>query len=225
MGNQPSQQWNIFARELEFVLQAHGMTLSDLYDRTIVPYPEKVRRLQKSLNSPASFPTLNPDELEQLFTALKLTPTEKNRLRAAIVAASVERALMDRINQDAAYEAADAVFRIVFDAMEKQSTPVFSRIKGDVHFVKPEFPDDPQLDAALDLLDRATFALHASNQASTPRVRVAAAREAETTFSAALALLERDNQPPDATRSHANDERQLWRDEIRRGLDAARSLT
>lgn len=225
MGSQPSRQWNIFARELVFVLQARKLNLGTLYNGAIVPHPQKVQRLQQSLANPASFPTLNPDELEQFVAVYQLTTTEGNRLRAAIVAASVERALMDRINQDAAYEAADAVFRIVFDAMEKQSTPAFSRIKGDVHFVKPEFPDDPQLDAALDLLDRATFALHASNQASTPRIRVAAAREAETTFSAALALLERDNQPPDATRSHANNERQLWRDEIRRGLDAARSLT
>lgn len=224
MGDQPSRQWNIFARELSFVLHAHDMKLSSLYDRTIVPYPEKVRRLQRSLASPASFPTLNPEEMELLVATLMLKSTEENRLRAAIVAASVERTLMDRINQDAAYEAADAVFHIVFDAMEEQSRPVFVHIRGDVYFVEPEIPDDSQLNAALDLLDRATFALHAGKRAATTHARTAAAHEAETTFSAALALLERDTQSPDATRHQENDERLLWRDEILRGLGAARSL-
>ncbi|HEX8035580.1 MAG TPA: hypothetical protein VF510_17105, partial [Ktedonobacterales bacterium] len=115
-----------------------------------------------------------------------------------------------------------AIFRIVFDAMNAKSSPIFARIKGDVYFVDPEIPHDPQLDAALDLLDRATFALHTGKQASTPRARMAAAREAETTISAALSLLD---QPPDATRSKPDDERHLWRDEIQRGLAAARSLT
>ncbi|MGZ6391219.1 MAG: hypothetical protein ACXWQZ_18430, partial [Ktedonobacterales bacterium] len=68
------------------------------------------------------------------------------------------------------------------------------------------------------------FALHAGKQATTARARTAAVREAETTFSTALALLEPDNQSSDAAHHQANDERQLWRDEILRGLAASHSL-
>ena len=71
-----SPRWNIFARELEAILADHGWKLGFLDDRGIVEHREKTRRLQKSLASPGHLVTLNPDELERLYAALKLDELE-----------------------------------------------------------------------------------------------------------------------------------------------------
>ncbi len=224
MGIPRAPQWNIFARELAKLMSVHGLKLSHLYNRQIVYYPEIVRRLQQSLDRPGRFPILNPEELDRLISALHLTPSEENQLKAAIVATSIERTLMDRINQDAALQAADDVFHIVFDALESRTGPALSHIKGGVFFVEPEIPDDPNLDTALDLIDRATIALYASKDASTPRVRVTTAREADDTFYAALMLLEGVEHLSSTTRSPDSDEKEHWRHQTRLGREMAQSL-
>jgi hypothetical protein len=104
--------WNLFARVLQDMLAEHGLGLGHLDDRTNI-HPEKVRRLQRSLKVPKSFPVLNIDEMEQLITALRLNRQEKIRLRAAILATSIEETLMDRINQEDALKAAEQIFRIM----------------------------------------------------------------------------------------------------------------
>ena len=232
MAGQSARQWNIFVRELVIVLGKYGMTLSSFYDRTIVPYPEKVRRLQQSLDRPASFPTLNPEELDRLIKALDLTSTEQNQLKAAIIATAAERILMDRVDPDTALRAADEVFHIIFDDMEGRPNSGLDGIKGDALFVEPEIADDPDFDAALDLIDRATLALHASVHAVTPRVRVTKAREAEATYATAVALLEPNAPPTDtlvtvvtvATPVNESDEKRLWLAEARNGRSRAQAL-
>src|SRR5579859_204278 len=88
--------WNLFARVLQEILVAHGVGLGHLDDRANI-HPEKVRRLQRSLQAPKSFPVLNIEEMEQVITVFRLNRQEKVRLRAAILATSVEETLMDRI--------------------------------------------------------------------------------------------------------------------------------
>lgn len=224
MGLSPAPQWNIFARELAKVMAIRELTLSYLYNRKIVYYPEIVRRLQQSLDRPGRFPILNPDELDRLISALSLTPTEENQLKAAIVATSIERTLMDRIHQEAALQAANDVFHIVFDALENHTGPALGHIKGGVFFVDPEIPDDPSFDTALDLIDRATLALYASKDATTPRVRVMNAREADDVFSSALFLLEGVEHLPSATHSPDDDEKVHWRHQTRLGREMAQAL-
>lgn len=224
MGIPRAPQWNIFARELAKLMDIRGLKLSHLYNRQIVYYPEIVRRLQQSLDRPGRFPILNPDELDRLISALHLTPTEENQLKAAIVATSIERTLMDRINQEAALQAADDVFHIVFDALENRTGSALGHIKGGVFFVEPEIPDDPNLDTALDLIDRATLALYASRDAPTPRVRMANAREADEAFFAALMLLEGVEHLSSAMRPPDSDEKEHWRHQTRLGREMAQSL-
>ena len=96
--------WNLFARVLQEILAEHGLGLGHLDDRTNI-HPEKVRRLQRSLKIPKSFPVLNIDEMEQVITVFQLKRNEKTRLRAALLATSIEETLMDRINSEDALRA------------------------------------------------------------------------------------------------------------------------
>ncbi len=112
--------WNIFARELQNVLRRHNLNLSQLDERVGI-HPEKVRRLVQSLSSPKSFPVLNVEEMDQLIKTLNLSEDEIIHLRAAILAASVERTLMDRINQNDALQGANQILPIIIQALEEES--------------------------------------------------------------------------------------------------------
>jgi hypothetical protein len=111
-----SKRWNIFARELEDILAAHGFRLTHLDDRANI-YSRKVSRLRDSLNKPKSFPVLNTEEMERVAVAFSLTDDEMLRLHAAILSTAIEEALMDRIDQDAALLAAEEIFPVIVNAM------------------------------------------------------------------------------------------------------------
>ena len=110
--------WNLFARVLQEILAEHGLGLGHLDDRTNI-HPEKVRRLQRSLKIPKSFPVLNIDEMEQVITVFQLKRNEKTRLRAALLATSIEETLMDRINSEDALRAAEQILAIIEQALEE----------------------------------------------------------------------------------------------------------
>src|SRR5947209_15318140 len=118
MNGPVTRRWNLFARELEDILINHGLRLSQLDDRVSI-HREKVRRLQRSLRVPKSFPTLNPDEMDMLVETCLLTEDEVLRLRAAIIAASIEALLMDRINQDDALKAAEQILPVIEAALRE----------------------------------------------------------------------------------------------------------
>jgi hypothetical protein len=63
--------WNLFARALQDILADHRFGLGHLDDHAHI-HPEKVRRLQRSLKVPKSFPMLNVDEMEQVITVFQL---------------------------------------------------------------------------------------------------------------------------------------------------------
>src|SRR5438034_1249865 len=99
-------RWNLFAAILEEILRKQGKQLSTLYGYREWISPEKVRRLQRSLQGVMSFPVLTPEELEQLMRTFGLNLEEELRLRAAVLATAVEAKLMDRILPEKALTAA-----------------------------------------------------------------------------------------------------------------------
>lgn len=189
--------WNIFVRELEAILRAHGLRLSQLDDRGIVLHREKVRRLQQSMKSPRHLTTLNPDEIERLIREVQLTEIERKTLHAALLATAVEMLLMDRIDPQTALMASDDVFHILFAAMKAQPELVMTqRVKAGAMTDNPEMEGDKLFAQALDLVDRAILAVHVSKNAASPQAQIAHAREALVTFTRSLALLQQCQFPP-----------------------------
>ena len=189
--------WNIFARELENILQVHKLRLGQLDDRGIVLHREKVRRLQQSLLSPSHFPTLNPEELDRLVRYLDLPEGEQNRLRAAIVATAVERTLMDRISPDVALMAANDVFELCLATMRNQPDLALAiGVKGSTTIYDGNSSGDGRLDEALTCIDEGTLYLFAARSATLSRTVDYNARKAQTAFADALALLDQIGTPP-----------------------------
>src|SRR5215469_11396077 len=93
------QYWNIFAQELQSILQRYSMDLGHLDSRVGI-HREKVRRLKRSLFSPPSLPVLNREEMQLLSTRLRLSDDDVLSLRAALLATSTQRMLSDRIHLD-----------------------------------------------------------------------------------------------------------------------------
>jgi hypothetical protein len=181
-------QWNIFARELDRVLAVHGLRLGQLDDEGIVHHPEKVARLQRSLNSPAHFPALNPEEMDRLQKIVGLSEEEMQRLRAALVATAVERTLMDRLDPQTALMAANDVFELCLAAMRAHSTPILAAVRGG--HMDGASDDEQAEEEVADLLDAAVIALDGAHYAPTPHARQAYAREALRLYTQALSRLE-----------------------------------
>jgi hypothetical protein len=179
-------RWNIFARELMAVLEAHGRKLSFL--NGIADHRTTVQRLQKSLTSPGHLVTLNPEEMKRLFEALPLRPQEKEHLQAALVATAVEMALMGRMDLDTAYRASDNVFTLL-----TANPDVVRNVRGG----SSTFIDDGDMvdgsisERALHLLDRALLTLHIARGASPAYIRRVHAQESLDIAAMALELLER----------------------------------
>ncbi len=213
-------RWNIFARELEDILTVRGLRLSHLDDRGVVHHREKVRRLQQSLKSPSHLTTLNPDEIERLIVIIQLTDIEQKRLRAALLATAVEMTLMDRVDPQTALMASNDVFNILFAVMKAQPDMVMTtRVKGGVMFEERDTYGDAKFIQALDLIDRATLALHVSRNAASLQAQVTHACEAGDAFTRSLELLHQSQSP-----QHRNEAWNFWFDEASRGRKLAESL-
>ena len=223
MGQRDPVRWNIFARELENILEAHGWQLGYLDDRGIVLQREKVRRLQQSLLSPTHFPILNPEELDRLITALHLTDGEQNRLHAAIVATAVERTLMDRVSPNTALLAADEVFGLCFSTMGSQpNLTLATGVKGDTVVYDWYSTEDIRFDEMLDALDEGTLALFAARNAMVSRLVVSNAHKAQTAFAHARELLDQIRIPVSDPPAQAS--RLAWYSEIDSGYKVATAL-
>ncbi len=214
----PHRGWNLFARVLQDILAEHGLGLGHLDDRTNI-HPEKVRRLQRSLKIPKSFPVLNIDEMEQVITVFQLKRNEKTRLRAALLATSIEETLMDRINSEDALRAAEQILAIIEQALEEHVHDLvgIGAIKGGI-MMSEESEIDRKLGSALASIDHATLALHLSRNADAQVERVERAHQARDGFT--LAIAELDKAAPSLK---ANDAWHVWHDEAQNGLTAAQS--
>ncbi len=215
----PRGGWNLFASVLQEILATHGLGLGHLDDRTHI-HREKVRRLQLSLKIPKSFPVLNIDEMEQVIVVFQLNRNEKTRLRAAILATSIEETLMDRINPDDAFKAAEQIFGIIEQALQEHAHDLvgIGAIKGGGAMASEESEIDRKLGNALTAIDHATLALHLSHNADSQVERVERAQQARDGFS--LAIAELDKATPALK---VNDAWQVWHDEAQNGLAAAQS--
>jgi hypothetical protein len=109
---------NIFARELAKVLANHGFELNRLYSiksRDISIPPSKVQRLIRSLKEAITV-TLNSNELEMLQQEVPFDEDgeEMRRLRAALLAETVQRLLAGRMaTNDAAFQIAEMTLQFL----------------------------------------------------------------------------------------------------------------
>jgi hypothetical protein len=126
-----------------------------------------------------------------------LTDDEVFRLRAAIIASSVEVMLMDRINQDDALKAAEQILPMIEAALrsyadETTGIGVFKR--GEAAMIDDtETAIDLALETVLATIDRATIALHLSRNVSSARERLERANQARDGFAVALVELNEAN--------------------------------
>lgn len=217
-GNQGEGEpgWNLFARVLQEILASHKLGLGHLDDRVHI-HPEKVRRLQRSLKVPKSFPMLNSDELAQIITVFGLNRKEKLRLRAAVLATSVEATLMDRIHQDDALRAAEQILPIIEQALEEHEYELMGigAIKGGETEIE-ENEIDRKLGSALAIIDHATLLLYLSSNADSQLERVECAQQARDNFASALAQLDNAN-----VELKQYDAWHVWHDEAENGLVGA----
>jgi hypothetical protein len=208
--------WNLFARVLQDILATHNLGLGHLDDRVHI-HPEKVRRLQRSLKVPKSFPMLNSDELAQIIAVFALNRKEKLRLRAAVLATSVEATLMDRIHQDDALRAAEQILPIIEQALEEHEYELMGigAIKGG-EMEMEENEIDRKLGGALATIDHATLSLYLSSNADSQLERVECAQQARDNFASALVQLDHAS-----TELKQYDAWHVWHDEAENGLAAA----
>jgi hypothetical protein len=179
-----------------------------------------VRRLQRSLQIPKSFPVLNIEEMEQVITVFRLSRQEQMRLRAAILATSIEETLMDRIQQDDALKAAEQIFTIIEHALQEHAQDLvgIGAIKGGDLMFSGEHDIERKLGGALSAIDHATLALHLSRNADSQTERVERAQQAQASFLSALAQLNMASQSLKGEEAwHA------WLAEAQNGLTAAQS--
>jgi hypothetical protein len=192
-GRSQTGGWNIFARELQNVLRGHNLNLSMLDDRVGID-PEKVRRLAQSLQSPKSFPVLTVDEMDQLITALNLAEDEILRLHAALLAASIERTLMDRINHDDALLATNQIFPTILQALQDEAdgNAGLGNTRGDIGgFYPKDF--DAAFASTIAYIDDGDRALQMSYNMSDPGRQKQYAQSAYTNYEDASTQL---NQMP-----------------------------
>jgi tetratricopeptide (TPR) repeat protein len=215
----PPGRWNLFASVLQEILAARGLGLGHLDDRANI-HREKVRRLQLSLKVPRSFPVLNIDEMERVITTFRLNREEKIRLRAAILATSIEETLMERINPDDALKAAEQILDIIEQALQEHAHDLvgIGAVKGGNTLMSEESEIDRKLGNALTAIDHATIALHLSRNADSQVERVECAQQARVSFTAALAELDRA-----APALKGSDAWLVWHNEAQNGLAAALS--
>ncbi len=215
----PAGGWNLFARVLQEILASHGLGLGHLDDRANI-HREKVRRLKLSLKVPKSFPVLNIDEMEQVITAFQLNRTEKTRLRAAVLATSIEETLMDRIGPRDALKAAEQILGIIEQALHEHAHDLvgIGVMKGGSSMLSEESEIDRKLGNALTAIDHATIALHLSRNADSQVERIECAQQARASFTAALTELNKAT-----PMLKISDAWLVWHNEAQNGLTAAQS--
>lgn len=115
-----ARRWNLFARELEDLLRAHGHRLGHISTRTNIN-PTKVLRLRESLSqrNPKCFPLLPQDEIDEIVAAFELTPIEHRRLQASVLVTAMERVLVNRLDPDNALLAAEQLFPAIMAALRQ----------------------------------------------------------------------------------------------------------
>jgi hypothetical protein len=183
--NANGKPWNLFAVELQTILEKYSMDLGHLDDRLGI-HREKVRRLRQSLYTPPGLPLLNAEETQTIIDALELDAEDILRLRAAVLATSIQRTLSDRIHQDEAHMAAEQILPIIIQALLAYADEKgLGNIRtGDIDPLASEL--DSVLDTALNAIDRGSEALHLSHYVRSSAERVKKARQARNYYAEAV---------------------------------------
>lgn len=211
-----NKRWNLFARELEDILTAHGLRLGQLDDRPDLSiHREKIRRLQQSLLMPKSFPVLNPQEIDLLVETFELSQEEHVRLRAALLATAIERMLMGRIDLDNALLASEQIQMILYRTLlthAEQESGVGSVRGGDSDSIE-DTEGDIAWRRALDEYDYGNMAYQLGYEANSYSERLKYMREADTHYTESSTELNGLDEDWQSLPSW-----QPWRDEIDAGI-------
>jgi hypothetical protein len=184
-------------------------------------HPDKVRRLQRSLYTPKSLTTLNPDELRRVIQAFELKPEEVAHLRAAPLATAVEMLLMDHVDLHIALQEAHETFPILLAAIRQEPPPpgmseVRDPAPSAAYVIIPgvEYPEP--LTQAIDDLDRATLALHSSEGQAPTSERIDRLTQAHAGYVRAVNILESWAESGENSEAWA-----FWRDRAAGGMTAS----
>jgi hypothetical protein len=210
------KRWNLFARELENILTAHKLSMSQL-SSTIGISPEKARRIIQSLHLPQNLPVLNPEEMKLVEQKLQLSHEERLRLRASLLATSIQKTLVSRMSRESALLVAEQAFPVIFQALGEQAQGLVTHDTTRWGDGGPLADDGSAFfDVPWQNIDNADLALQLSYGVDAHAERVGKARSAYTSFEQASQDLE---DADDDTRTS-----QLWQDSYQttqRGLHAA----
>jgi hypothetical protein len=181
-------KWNLFAREIEALLQRRNLSFGALSSKAGI-HPGKVQRLRRALTKPI-FHTLSPDDLDMMITTFDLTAEEEIRLRAALLATAIERLLMDRIDPKNALQAAEELLPLLVKGLRERASQ--SGGIGAIRRVsmKDETTLENLLEDVLESFDRAMLALHLSQQVDTPGEQIGHLRKAHDDFASVIKELE-----------------------------------
>ncbi len=215
--NPSERRWNLFARELENILVAHKLSMSQLESDIGIPR-EKVRRIAQSLHMPKSLPVLDHEEMKLVEQKLQLSQEEVRRLRASLLAISIQKTLAYRMSRDSALLVAEQAFPVILQALGEQAQGLVTYDGTRIGAGGPLADDgsDAFFDSAWQNIDDADLALQLSYGVDAHAERVGRARSAYTSFEQASADLE---DADDDVRTL-----QLWQDSYnttQRGLNAA----
>ena len=185
-----SHRWNIFAAVLEDILQRRGLGLEhlDKGDKEQRIHPEKVQRLQRSLETPKHFVILSEEDITKVATRFNFSEKEMEQLRAAIVATSVEMTLFDRIADEKALKIAWNVYQLVEAAMRAHNEEdEWDEIRADDGLSMT--PLEREIGSTIDRIDRAILAFYLSRITTDRLAREAYARQALADFTIAFSNL------------------------------------
>lgn len=215
----PKKGWNLFARVLQEILATRGLDLGHLDDRAYV-HREKVRRLKRSLEVPKSFPLLNIEEMENVCTVFQLNRRERNRLRAALLATSIEDTLMDRIHPLDALKAAEQIFPIIAQALQsyEDESDGLAVVRKGPNSLLEDAEIDEELEDALKMIDRALLALHLSFTSDIEAEQLGRARQALEGFKAAILELDKADSSLKSSETWV-----FWGNEAQKGYAAAQT--
>ena len=190
----PQMQWNIFARELDAILRAHGSRIGLLDNHEeIALHPQVVQRLLRSLHSPKPLVVLNPDVLTNIIQVYAMSIDERRRLKAAILATAVQRILMDRVDASLVLMISNNVFDLLLAAFVAH--PALESLVRQSSFTSPpNGTEATPLFEALDVLDQCTVELHLTLQTESDEERRRMALQTYQAFGFALTLLEQCSQ-------------------------------
>jgi hypothetical protein len=211
------RHWNLFARELENILDAHKLSMSQLETDIGISHA-KVLRLTQSLHLPQNLPVLNPEEMKLVEQTLQLSHEERLHLRASLLATFIQKTLAYRMSRESALLVAEQAFPVILQGLgeQAQGLAMYDTTRwGDGGPIADD-GSDAFFDAPWQNIDDADLALQLSYGVDTHAERVGQARSAYASFEQASQDLE---DADDGLRTS-----QLWQDSYQttqRGLNSA----